>query len=81
MNFNFFRRKRYNISTLPDISRINLNLFFREFESNLLTRMSELDLANHTAGLNNRVAAVINHAKEIAMSSATEAITQAYRPK
>ena len=81
MRFPFFQRKKYNVSTLPDISRINLPLFFREFESIFLLKMSELDIANSEQSKNRRVNDVINHTKEFALASVKEAIELAYRPK
>lgn len=81
MKFPFFKRKKYNVSTLPDISKINLPLFFREFESILLLKMSELDLAHSEQSKNRRVNEVINNTKDFALASVKEAIEAAYRPK
>lgn len=79
--FSFFKRKRYNVTTLPDISRINLNLFFREFESILLLKLSDLDIKNAGLPREQRVAAIINASKDLALASVKEAIIVAYRPK
>jgi hypothetical protein len=79
--FNFFKRKRYNVSTLPDISRINLNLFFREFESILLLKLSDLDIKNADSPKELRVAAIINQAKDLALAAVKESVEIAYRPK
>ena len=81
MNFPFFKRKKYNVSTLPDVSRINLPLFFREFETIFLLKMAEMDIANSEQSKNRRVNAVINHTKDFALESVKEAIAIAYRPK
>lgn len=79
--FSFFKRKKYNITTLPDISRINLNLLFREFESILLLKLSNLDIKNADLPKDQRVAAIINVSKDLALASIKEAVTIAYRPK
>lgn len=79
--FSFFKRKRYNTSTLPDISRINLNLFFREFESIFLLKLSNLDIKNAELSKENRVASVINKSKDLALEAVKEAVAVAYRPK
>jgi hypothetical protein len=81
MNFNIFKRKKYNSTTLPDISRINLNKFYQEFENKLLRKMAQADLNNTSYGQPYRVADVIQKSKNIALESAREAMVLAYRPK
>lgn len=81
MKFPFLVHRRYNTTTLPDIGRVNLALFMREFDFKYVNNLGQSILTGFPEVDATTKARILDAARIAASRAIEDALLLAYRPK